>query len=100
MKEMAWSWMNSTAEMNKKLCDGSSESITKLTLMIDHGNMQGRESAEKIDLSYLTGEMTKILNALLISQVWFVSSDQLYPVIIRVSLVNNNQQERPPTIRN
>ncbi|KAM0330967.1 hypothetical protein ACHAQA_003924 [Verticillium albo-atrum] len=83
MKDLAKAWRSSIADLNKKLWDGSDDSILKLNTLMQDGSMLERALLEQNDQEALQASFEKVLSAFLIPQSWAVSPSLLYPVIIR-----------------
>jgi hypothetical protein len=82
MIDMADSWRETLSESSTKLWDGSPESVAQIGNLIMDGTMYHDNisvPARELELSF-----RKTMAAIAIPQSWYLSPDQIFPVIIRV----------------
>lgn len=80
---LADAWRASTKGANDRLFSGSAEGISALSNLLADGKMSdGPVDNDNIET---TNELKRAMAAVVIPQIWALSPDQLYPVVIRVS---------------
>ena len=82
---MAIGWKDGIAAGNRKIFDGSPESLVALNKNMANGAMLGQAALVDKDSQVLSALLMKTMAAILIPRVWQLSPSNLYPVIIRVS---------------
>ncbi|KAK4155613.1 hypothetical protein C8A00DRAFT_31562 [Chaetomidium leptoderma] len=95
-KYMAAAWQDAIIKSTEKLFDGSPSSIEQITNFIADGRMLERATIVGVFSPMLRDRFNTVLNSFAIPMAWQLSSDKLFPVIIREENFDCDTQSAGP----